>query len=125
MQRYKSNSSFEEKIGYCRAVSDGTYIHVSGTTGYDYTSMSISPNVVEQAEQCMQNIGDALEVFDATFADIVRVHYYCPEATDFEVCWPVFRRYFEQTPPAATMLAVPLLDPEMKIEIEVTARCPN
>lgn len=115
-------SSFEEKIGYSRAVVDGDWIFVSGTTGYDYKAMEISDDVAEQAEQCLRNIEWALKEADASMKDVVRVHYILPDASDFEVCWPVLCEVFDNVRPAATMFAAGLADPKMKIEIEVAAR---
>ncbi|PPE66844.1 RidA family protein [Caldimonas caldifontis] len=117
-----SGSPFEEQIGYSRAVVDGDWIFVSGTTGFDYASMTISDDVAEQAEQCLKNIQHALRQAGADLADVVRVHYILPRAADFEACWPVLRRYLGAVRPAATMWSAALLDPRMKIEIEVTAR---
>ena len=117
-----SGSPFEAGIGYSRAVVDGEWVFVSGTTGFDYDAMTISPDVREQAEQTMRNIGRALAEAGSSFADVVRVHYILPDAADFEPCWPVLRRYFGEVRPAATMIAAGLADPCMKIEIEVTAR---
>jgi enamine deaminase RidA (YjgF/YER057c/UK114 family) len=117
-----SGSTFEEQIGYARAVIDGEWVHVSGTTGFDYTTMTISDDVVEQAEQCLHNIVAALSEADCTVADVVRVRYLLPDRADFEPCWPVLRRYFGEVRPAATMLVCGLLDPRIKIEIEVDAR---
>jgi len=117
-----SGSTFEARIGYARAVVDGDWVFVSGTTGFDYAAMTISDDVVAQAEQCLANIGAALAQAGATFADVVRVHYIFPDAADFEPCWPVLRKYFAEAPPAATMIVAGLADPRMRIEIEVTAR---
>jgi enamine deaminase RidA (YjgF/YER057c/UK114 family) len=117
-----SGSSFEELIGYSRAVVDGEWVHVSGTTGFDYARMTISGDVVEQAEQCLRNVGAALSEAGCTFADVVRVRYLLPVRADFEPCWPVLRRYFGSVRPAATMMVCGLADPRMKIEIEVYAR---
>jgi uncharacterized protein (TIGR03086 family) len=119
-----SGSTFEEQIGYARAVVDGSWVHVSGTTGFDYTSMEISDDVVEQAEQCLRNVQAALAEAKCTFANVVRVRYLLPDRADFEPCWPVLRRYFGGVRPAATMLVCGLADPRMKIEIEVYARRP-
>ncbi|NUS27421.1 MAG: RidA family protein [Streptomyces sp.] len=117
-----SGSVFEEQIGYARAVVDGDWVHVSGTTGFDYATMTISDDVVEQAEQCLRNIGAALEEAGSGFPDVVRVRYLLPDRADFEPCWPVLRRVFGEVRPAATMLMCGLADPRMKIEIEVYAR---
>ncbi|MEV0651246.1 RidA family protein [Phytomonospora sp. NPDC050363] len=122
-----SGSTFEEQIGYARAVVDGDWVHVSGTTGFDYTEMTISDDVVEQAEQCLRNIGAALTEAGADFADVVRVRYMLPDRADFPKCWPVLRARFAEVRPAATMLECGLADPRMRIEVEVTAHrreCP-
>ena len=117
-----SGSPFEEQIGYSRAVVDGDWIFVSGTTGFDYATMRIADDIETQAEQCLQNIGDALRDAGATLADVVRVLYIVPKADEFERCWPVLRRHFGAVRPAATMISAQLLDPRMRIEIQVTAR---
>jgi enamine deaminase RidA (YjgF/YER057c/UK114 family) len=117
-----SGSPFEQDIGYSRAVVDGSWVFVSGTTGFDYRTMNISDDVAAQAEQALRNIGEALEKAGSCFADIVRVRYILPDAADFEACWPVLRRYFGEIRSAATMISAGLSDPRMKIEIEVTAR---
>jgi enamine deaminase RidA (YjgF/YER057c/UK114 family) len=117
-----SGSEFERDIGYSRAVVDGEWVFVSGTTGFDYTTMTISKDVVEQAEQCLANIQRALEEASATFADVVRVRYILPKAADFPACWPALKHSFGTVRPAATMIEAGLSDPRMKIEIEVTAR---
>jgi len=117
-----SGSPFEEQIGYSRAVVDGDWIFVSGTTGFDYATMAISDDVAEQAQQCLTNIRHALQQAGSDLSDIVRVHYILPHGGDFEACWPVLRRHFGDVRPAATMICAGLLDPRMKIEIEVTAR---
>ena len=117
-----SGSSFEAQIGYSRAVVDGDWVFVSGTTGFDYATMSIADGIVEQAEQCLRNIEHALLQAGATMADIVRVHYIVPAAAEFERCWPVLRRWFGEVRPAATTISAGLADPRMRIEIEVTAR---
>lgn len=117
-----SGSSFEREIGYSRAVVDGEWVFVSGTTGFDYETMTIAPDLPAQTEQCLRNIVAALGEAGASLADVVRVHYILPEATDFPLCWPVLRQHFEQIRPAATMIEAGLADPRMLIEIEVTAR---
>lgn len=117
-----SGSTFEEQIGYSRAVVDGDWIFVSGTTGFDYSSMTIADDVVAQAEQCLKNIQTALQEAGASLADIVRVTYILPNGADFPACWPTLRKYLGQVRPAATMIAAGLADPRMRIEIQVTAR---
>jgi enamine deaminase RidA (YjgF/YER057c/UK114 family) len=124
-QRISSGSTFEAEIGYSRAVVAGPWVFVSGTTGFDYSTMTISDDVVAQAEQCMKNIAAALAEAGASVADVVRVKYLLPQAVDFEPCWPVLRRWFGDVRPAATMLSAGLADPRMKIEIEVTALKPE
>jgi len=116
-----SGSSFEEKIGYSRAVVAGDWVFVSGTTGFDYTTMSISDDLVEQTEQCFKNIEAALRKADSSLKDVVRVTYVLPEGNQFERCWPVLKKYFGKVRPAAMMFSAGLADPRMKIEIEVTA----
>lgn len=117
-----SGSTFEALIGYSRAVVAGPWVLVSGTTGFDYTTMTIATDVVAQAEQCVANIGAALAEAGSSFADVVRVRYILPEAADFEPCWPVLRAAFGGSRPAATMIEAGLADPRMRIEIEVTAQ---
>jgi enamine deaminase RidA (YjgF/YER057c/UK114 family) len=117
-----SGSTFEREIGYSRAVVDGEWVFVSGTTGFDYATMTISDDVEQQAEQCLRNIEAALREAGATMGDVLRVHYLLPDAADFPRCWPVLQRWFGEIRPAATMMAVGLVDPRMRIEIEVTAR---
>jgi len=117
-----SGSTFERDIGYSRAVVDGEWVFVSGTTGFDYTAMTIADDVVAQCEQCLKNIDHALREAGASMADVVRVTYVLPQASDFQPCWPVLKRWFGEVRPAAMMISAGLADPRMKIEIEVTAR---
>jgi enamine deaminase RidA (YjgF/YER057c/UK114 family) len=121
-RRISSGSRFESDIGYSRAVVDGDWVFVSGTTGFDYATMAISDDVAEQADQTLRNIASALAEAGASLDDVVRVRYLLPSAGDFEACWPVLRRHLGVALPAATMMVVGLADPRMKIEIEVTAR---
>jgi enamine deaminase RidA (YjgF/YER057c/UK114 family) len=123
-QLISSGSTFERDIGYSRAVVDGEWVFVSGTTGFDYAAMTIADDVVAQCEQCLKNIDHALREAGATMADVVRVNYVLPSAADFQPCWPVLKRWFGQVRPAAMMISAGLADPRMKIEIEVTARRP-
>jgi enamine deaminase RidA (YjgF/YER057c/UK114 family) len=117
-----SGSTFEREIGYSRAVVDGEWIFVSGTTGFDYVSMMISEDIVEQTEQCLRNIETALVQAGSSLHDVVRVTYVLPKAEDFPHCWPTLRKYFGEVRPAAMMISAGLADPRMRIEIEVTAR---
>ena len=121
-QLISSGSRFEHDIGYSRAVVDGDWIFVSGTTGFDYASMTLAPGVVAQAEQCLKNIQAALEQAGSGLQDVVRVRYILPDASEFAACWPVLRRYFGDVRPAATMLCAGLIEPAIRIEIEVTAK---
>ena len=117
-----SGSSFEAQIGYSRAVVAGDWVFVSGTTGFDYSTMSISDSLIEQTEQCLKNIEDALRQAGSNLNDFVRVTYVLPDAGDFKPCWPILRKYFGEVRPAAMMISAGLADPRMRIEIEVTAR---
>jgi enamine deaminase RidA (YjgF/YER057c/UK114 family) len=116
-----SGSPFERQIGFSRAVATGPWVFMSGTTGFDYKSMTISDNVVEQAEQCFRNVGSVLEQAGASFADVVRITYLVTRREDFEPIWPVLQRYLGEIRPACTVIVAGLLDPRMLIEIEVTA----
>ncbi len=120
-QLISSGSVFEARMAYSRAVVSGPWVFVSGTTGFDYATMSIADDAAAQAEQCFKNIEAALRQAQATLADVVRVTYMLPDAADFEACWPAMQRHFGNVRPAATMVVVGLVDPRMKIEIEVTA----
>jgi enamine deaminase RidA (YjgF/YER057c/UK114 family) len=117
-----SGSTFEQEIGYSRAVVDGDWVFVAGTTGYDYATMTISGDVAEQCAQAFRNIEKALADAGASFADVVRVTYILKDRNDWPACWPVTRSYFADVRPASTMLMAGLQDERMKIEIEVTAR---
>lgn len=122
MRRISTNSEFEKTVGYSRAVVDDHYVHVSGTTGFDYQTMKISGDVTKQAHQAFRNIAVALAAARCSFADIVRVTYYITDGDDYATLMPVFKQYLGPHPPAATALVVQLVDPRMKIEIEVTAQ---
>jgi enamine deaminase RidA (YjgF/YER057c/UK114 family) len=117
-----SGSSFEAEIGYSRAVVDDDWVFVSGTTGFDYRTMTIPEGLPEQTEQCLHNTESALSEAGATLADVVRVTYVLPKADEFGDCWPVLRRYLGEARPAAMMISAGSADPRMRIEIEVTAR---
>jgi enamine deaminase RidA (YjgF/YER057c/UK114 family) len=109
-------------MAYSRAVVDGDYVFVSGTTGYDYDTMSISDDPVEQADQCFRNIEKALIEAGSSLSNVVRVNYIYPDKKDFEPCWPIFKKYLGDAKPAATMIIAGLYDEAMKLEIEITAR---
>jgi|SRR5580658_1271033 enamine deaminase RidA (YjgF/YER057c/UK114 family) len=116
-----SGSTFEAQIGYSRAVIAGDWVFVSGTTGFDYSTMSIADDVVAQTEQCLKNIEVALRQAGSSMRDVVRVTYVLPDGSEFEQCWPVLRKFFGDVRPAAMMISAGLADARMKIEIEVTA----
>lgn len=122
MRRISTNSVFEKAAGYSRAVVDDDYVHVSGTTGFDYETMEISDDVAEQAHQAFANIARALAAARVSFADLVRVTYYITDTDDFEALAPVCKQYLGPNPPAATALVTQLIDPRIRIEIEATAR---
>ncbi len=113
-----------EEHCYSRAVVDGDWVFVSGTTGFDYSTMTIQDDAVAQCEQALKNIEAALKQANSSFADVVRVHYLMTDAGDFERCWPAMGKVFGEVRPACTMMVVGLADPRMKIEIEVTALRP-
>ena len=117
-----SGSTFESEIGYSRAVVDGEWVFVSGTTGFDYQTMTIADDVPTQTEQCLKNIEAALAEAECSIRDVVRVTYVLPNSGDFPQCWPILRKYFGDVRPAAMMISAGLADPRMRIEIEVTAR---
>ena len=122
VRHISSGSSFEALAGYSRAVVDGDWILVSGTTGFDYRDMSIVDDAVQQTHQCFSNISAALAQADASLDDVVRVRYLLSDASLFDPVAPIFGQYFARARPAATAMVVGLIDPRMKIEIEVTAR---
>ena len=119
-----SGSPFEQTIGYSRAVVEGPWAWVSGTTGYNYETMSISDDVTVQADQALANIAKALGEVGLGLEDVVRVRYLLTAREHAEPCFPVFGKWFGEIRPAATMEVVGLLDDAMKIEIEVTAYRP-
>jgi enamine deaminase RidA (YjgF/YER057c/UK114 family) len=124
-RRISSGSSFEADAAYSRLVMDGEFIFVAGTTGYDYTTMTIPPGIEAQTEQCFRNIDSALAAVGSGVDDIVRVTYILPNRDEFPTCWPILRRWLGDSPPAATMFEARLLNDDIRIEIEVTARRRN
>jgi enamine deaminase RidA (YjgF/YER057c/UK114 family) len=116
-----SGSPFEAQIGYSRAVVAAPWVFMSGTTGFDYKSMTIADTIVEQAEQCFRNVAGVLEQAGVSFADVVRITYLVTRREDFEPIWPVLQRYLGEVRPACTVIVAELLDPRMLIEVEVTA----
>ena len=120
-----TGSPFEENVAYSRAVVDGRWVFVAGTTGFDYAAMTISDDVVEQAEQCFCNLQAVLEQAGSSLKDVVRVLYILPDRKDFEPIWPVLRKYFGDVRPTNTVIFAGLADPRMRVEIEVTALKPE
>jgi enamine deaminase RidA (YjgF/YER057c/UK114 family) len=120
-----SGSKFEEQIGYSRAVVDGDYVWVSGTTGYDYRTMTIAEDVVAQATQCFENIAEALAKAGVTLDDVVRVLFIVPRREDWEPCWPVVKQYLGVAKPTSTLIHAGLQTDAMRIEVEVTAKLPK
>lgn len=114
IRRIHSGGEFESKIGYCRAVVAGGFVHVAGTVGQGDT-------VEDQCTSALAIIGKALAEAGTSFANVVRVTYMLPDAAEFEACWPALRAAFGDNPPAATMIECGLIDPKYRIEIEVTA----
>ncbi len=124
-RRISSGSRFEEEIGYSRAVVDGDHVWVSGTTGYDYATMTIAPDVVAQADQAFRNIAAALAQAGASLDDVVRALFIVPNREDWQPCWPVVKQYLGRARPASTLIHAGLQTEAMRIEIEVTARLPK
>ena len=119
-----SGSAFEKTAGYSRAVVEGEWVFVSGTTGFDYAKMAISDELEEQVHQTFRNIAAALEQAGAALTDVVRANYIVPRAEDWPAITPILGRYFGEIRPASTAIIAGLVDPRMRIEIEVTARRP-
>ena len=118
-----TGSPFEERIGYSRAVAADGWVFVAGTTGYDYATMTMPDNIEDQCRNALQTIENALKEAGASLDDAVRVRYIVPDPEDWPACWPITSAAFSTARPAATMISAALQEPEMKIEIEVTARC--
>jgi enamine deaminase RidA (YjgF/YER057c/UK114 family) len=121
-QLISSGSKFEAEACYSRAVLDGDFVFASGTTGFDYSTMTISADVVEQTRQTFRNIEAALQKAGSSLQDAVRVTYYVPDAADWPKIYSVFKEFLSESRPAATSIICGLVDPRMKIEIEITAR---
>ena len=120
-KKISSGSSFEAQIGYSRAIVDGNWVFVSGTTGYNYENMTIDDDIILQTEQCLKNIEAAPKEAEAKLDDIVRITYILPNSNDFQKCWPTLKKYLGDIRPAATMFSAGLAYSKMKIEIQVTA----
>ncbi|WEZ81950.1 RidA family protein [Rhizobium sp. 32-5/1] len=116
-----SGSPFESTAGYSRVVVQGDWCFVSGTTGYDYTTMIMPETVEEQTRNCLKTIEGALQEAGFSLSDIVRNHYYITDAAFADRVFPILGEDFGTIRPAATMVVCSLIRPEMLIEIEVTA----
>ncbi len=122
IRRISTGSPFERDIGYSRAVVADGWVFVSGTTGYDYATMEMPEDVVDQCRNALDTIEGALAEAGGSLADVVRVRYIVPDPAEWPACWPVVSERFAESRPAATMISAALQNSEMKIEIEVTAR---
>ncbi len=122
VKHISSGSSFEEKFGYCRAVIDGEMVYVSGTTGYDYSTMELPEGVEAQTRNTLVNIAKALDEAGCTLGDVLRVRYYLADRSDIDLVAPLLGAAFAVSRPAATLVIAGLIKEKMKIEIEVTAR---
>ncbi|WP_394196528.1 RidA family protein [Litoreibacter albidus] len=126
LRRIKSGGAFEAKIGYCRAVVAGDWIHVAGTVAAPLPDTAEPPEgAAAQCVSALEIIKAALNEAGAEFSDVVRATYMLPAAAEFEACWPILRNTFGEAPPAATMIECGLIDPKYRIEIEVTAYKPR
>ena len=122
VKHISTGSPFEKEIGYSRAVVADGWVYVAGTTGYDYDSMTMPPTIGEQCANTLATIAKALAEAGSSLDDVVRVNYIVPDKDDWPECWPITSKAFAKAMPAATMICAELQNPEMKIEIEVTAR---
>ena len=125
VKHISTGSPFEAQIGYSRAVVADGFVFVAGTTGYDYATMTMPDGIEDQCRNALQTIGNALEKAGSGLDHVVRVTYIVPDPAEWARCWPVTSQVFATARPAATMLSAGLQNPEMKIEIEVTARLPR
>ncbi len=124
VRHISTGSPFEEQIGYSRAVVADGWVFVAGTTGYDYESMVMPESVEAQCINALATISKALETAGSGLDHVVRVNYIVPNIAEWPDCWPITSKAFAKAKPAATMISAQLQNPEMKIEIEVTARVP-
>jgi enamine deaminase RidA (YjgF/YER057c/UK114 family) len=125
VRHISTGSPFEARIGYSRAVLADGFVFVAGTTGYDYATMAMPADVTEQCANALATIDRALNEAGSGLDHVVRVTYILPDPADWAPCWPLVAAAFETARPAATMFVAGLQNPEMKIEIEVTARLPG
>ena len=124
VRRISTGSPFEAQIGYARAVIADGLVHVSGTTGYDYATMTLPADVTDQCRNALATIAAVLEQAGTSMDHVLRVRYILPDRADFPGCWPLTSAAFARARPAATMIVAGLMEEAMRIEIEVTARLP-
>ena len=122
VKRITSDSLFEAKLGYARAIIDGDMVHVSGTTGFDCVKQEMPEDPATQARNAFETISKALNDAGASLSDTVRVRYYFTDVAFVDPCAPVLAEYLGDARPAATLVIAQLIDPKMKVEIELTAR---
>ena len=124
VRHISTGSPFEAQIGYSRAVVSGGLVYVAGTTGYDYSTMTLPDNVVDQCRNALATIERVLEQAGSSLDHVLRVNYVLPDRADFPACWSLTSAAFAVARPAAMMIQAQLMEPAMKIEIEVTAGLP-
>lgn len=120
-QLISTGSDFEKNAGFSRAVVQGDWCFVAGTTGYDYETMTMPEDILAQTRNCLTTIRRAMEQAGFSIDDVVRVNYYITAASDADLVFPVLGEFFANIRPAATMVVCELIKSEMKIEIDVTA----
>jgi enamine deaminase RidA (YjgF/YER057c/UK114 family) len=124
VRHISTGSPFEKQIGYSRAIVADGWVFVAGTTGYDYENMTMPDSIEAQCKNTLATIAKALEEAGSGLDHVVRVTYIVPDKSEWPKCWPITSAAFANAKPAATMISAELQNPEMKIEIEVTARLP-
>lgn len=124
VERISTGSTFEREIGYSRAVLADGWVLLSGTTGYDYATMTLPDAVEDQCRNALSTIRDVLARAGCSPRDVVRVTYLLPDRDEFPKLWPILSEFWGEDRPAATMMQAELMEPSMRIEIEVTARKP-
>ena len=124
VRHISTGSPFEKTIGYSRAVVADGLVHVAGTTGYDYGTMTMPEAITDQCRNAIATIAGVMDQAGSGLDHVVRVRYILPDKADWEPCWPILSDAFARALPAATVFFAELQNPEMKIEIEVTARVP-
>lgn len=121
LKHISSGSSFEEKLGYSRAIITGDWAFVSGVTGYNYKSMDMPNNIAQQATNCFETIQSSLKEGGFSLSDTVRVQYTLTNSDLVDEIAPILKKYMGSIRPAATMVIANFIKPEMLVEIEITA----